>query len=199
MAVKALHKNFVTPVGRASFAHVFEATEQLNGQLAFSLAVLFPKSDKEGISNIRKAIISAAKEKFGDDKAKWPKPLDNPLRDGDEKAEAGITAYADSFYINAKSKYQPGVVGSNLKPIMDAEEFYSGCYCRAQVNFYAYNKAGNKGVGVGLNNLMKVKDGDRLDDRQSAESAFGKYKTEDEDAPESSEGGESEEDEDFFE
>ena len=50
-----------------------------------------------------------------------------------------------------------------------------GCYCIASVNFFGYSKGKNPGVGVGLNNLMKVKDGDRLDGRIDANDDFAEY------------------------
>ena len=51
---------------------------------------------------------------------------------------------------------------------------YSGCWGRASINFFPFNTNGNKGVGVGLNNIQKLKDDDRLGAaRASAESDFG--------------------------
>ena len=63
----------------------------------------------------------------------------------------------------------------NRKPIIDSDTFYSGCYGHVHVNLFPYNTAGNRGIGVGLNNLMKSADGDRLDGRKSAEDAFAEY------------------------
>jgi hypothetical protein len=40
------------------------------------------------------------------------------------------------------------------------------------VRFFGYDQAGNKGVGCGLNNIQKLKDGERLDGTVSAEAAF---------------------------
>jgi hypothetical protein len=189
----AKHKNFVTPVMKTSYTNVFEPKEGLNGKMQYSTALLIDKTDEEGIKEIRQAIMSAAKEKFGEDKAKWPKPLDNPLRDGDDKPD--LAAYQGCFYMNPKSDYKPQVVGPNLKPIMDEEQFYSGVFCRAQVNFYGYTWGGKSGIGVGLSNLMKVKDGERLDNRENADKAFAAFKTDDE--PE--EAGADSADDEFFE
>jgi hypothetical protein len=41
------------------------------------------------------------------------------------------------------------------------------------VNFYPYDSNGNKGIGAGLNNVMKTQDGDRLSGGSSAASDFG--------------------------
>jgi hypothetical protein len=133
---------------------------------------LIPKKDKKTISKIE-AAVEAAKEagkaKFGN---KIPKTLKLPLRDGDEEREDD-EAYAGHYFINATSKSKPGIVDQDLNPIMDQDEFYSGCYGRASINFYAFNVSGNKGIAAGLNNLQFLEDGERLSGGASAEEDFG--------------------------
>lgn len=177
----AKHQNFITPVGRASYVHVWEMSELPNGKMAYNMAIIFPKDDEAGIKTVKAAIQSAAIDFFGEDKSKWPTGMRNPLNDGDEDDNKRGAAYANSFYLNLKSDKKPGVVGPDAKPLLDQDEFYSGCYCRASINFFGYNKAGNKGVGVGLNNVMKVKDGERLDGRQNAETEFAEFAAESQD------------------
>jgi hypothetical protein len=65
------------------------------------------------------------------------------------------------------------VVDASLNPIITADEFYSGCYGRASISFYAYNTSGNKGIAAGLNNIQKLEDGERLAGGSSAEEDFG--------------------------
>jgi hypothetical protein len=77
------------------------------------------------------------------------------------------------MFLNANSKNAPGVVDKDLNVILDSEEFYSGCWGRVSVNFFPYDSAGNRGVGVGLNNVQKLKDGERLGGaRATAENDF---------------------------
>jgi hypothetical protein len=77
------------------------------------------------------------------------------------------------MFLNANSKSAPGVVDKALNEIIDKEEFYSGCWGRASINFFPYDSNGNRGIGVGLNNVQKLKDGDRLGgSRASAEDDF---------------------------
>lgn len=77
------------------------------------------------------------------------------------------------MFVNANSDNRPGIVDINLNPIIEKEDFYSGCYGRASINFYAFNTNGNKGVACGLNNLQKLADGERLSGGSSAEEDFG--------------------------
>ena len=165
----------VTTKVRFSYVHAFEPHAHEEGQTAkYSVCILIPKKDKKLIDRI-KAAIEAAKEegktkKFG---GKIPTTLKNPLRDGDEE-RPDHEECAGHFFINANANRKPGIVDAATNPIIDREEFYSGCYGRASVNFYAFNTSGNKGIACGLNNLQKLEDGERLSGSgASAEEDFG--------------------------
>lgn len=56
--------------------------------------------------------------------------------------------------------------------ILDREEIYSGCFCRFSVNLYPFSTNGNNGVAVGLNNVQKICDGERLAGGSRAEDDF---------------------------
>lgn len=73
----------------------------------------------------------------------------------------------------------PGIVDADLNPIMTRSEVYSGVYGRASITFYAFNSSGNKGIACGLNNLQKVRDGQPLGGKASAESDFATDEDED--------------------
>lgn len=157
----------MTPIFRASYANVFEPRAAgEDGEARFSISMIFPKDTD--LSEMKACAKEAIKAKWGD---KPPKNLHLPFRDGDEDREDD-PAYENSIFVNASSKNKPGLVDAKVKPILDEDEFYSGCYARATVNFFAFDKNGNRGVGVGLNNIQKIKDGDRLDSRKSAEADF---------------------------
>jgi hypothetical protein len=170
--------HMISPIVRFSYANVFEPRQTPSGDMKYSVACLLPKEDDKGVQEIKNAIQKAIDD--GLSKNTFAKPhvraLRLPLRDGDEETDNdGNPKYKGYWFFNANSANQPGLVGKDLKPLMTKDEFYSGCWGRADVNFFPYNQAGNRGIGVGLNNLMKEKDDDRLDGRQSAETAFEKY------------------------
>jgi hypothetical protein len=161
----------VTGKVRFSYAHVFTPqASQEGGQPKYSVSIIIPKSDKETVEKINKAIEQAKEE----NKAVWggtvPKGLKGGLRDGDE--EKDDPAYANSYFINANSSQKPGVVDADLNAILDASEFYSGCFGRASISFFAYNSNGSKGVGCGLNNVQKLEDGEKLGGASSATDDF---------------------------
>ncbi len=161
----------VTGKVRFSYANVHEAKSIKGSDPKYSVSLIIPKSDKKTLADIKAAIEQAKKDgvsKFG---GKVPANLKLPLRDGDlERPED--EAYKDSYFINANSKDKPGIVDKSVKPILDQSEFYSGCYGRASINFYAFNQNGNKGIACGLQNLQKLSDGEPLSGRSRAEDDF---------------------------
>lgn len=163
----------ITGLVRFSYVKVFKAESVgESDEPKFSVSLIIPKSDKTTLNKIR-AAIEAAKEagkasKFG---GKIPANLKLPLRDGDEE-RPDDEAYANSYFVNASCLTKPGVVDKDLNPILDQDEFYSGCYGRASITFYPFNANGNKGIAAGLNNVQKLKDGESLGGRQSAEVDF---------------------------
>ena len=165
----------ITGKVRFSYLHVFEPSSIDEGQeKKYSASLIIPKKDKATIIKINKA-IEAAKEagkvKLG---GKIPANLKTPLRDGDEE-RPDDEAYAGAYFLNANCRTKPGLVDKKLNPIMSQDELYSGCYGRASVTFYAFNTSGNKGIACGLNNLMKLEDGESLGGRATAESDFAEF------------------------
>lgn len=161
----------ITPECRFNWVRVFEPTQDDQGNWFYSIQMIFKKEDD--LKQMKAAAEAAMAKKFGADKSKWPKGYRSPFRDGDEERDG--KEYVGTIFMNAKTKIQPGVVDQNLQPIMSADDFYSGCYGRASITFFGYEAKGNKGVGVGLNNLMKTRDGERLDGRKSAEEDFADF------------------------
>ena len=97
--------------------------------------------------------------------------LKTPLRDGDLE-RPDDPAYAGSYFVNANATSAPGIVDADRNPILTRSEVYSGVYGRASISFYAFNSSGNKGIACGLNNLQKIRDGEPLGGKASAESDF---------------------------
>lgn len=164
---------------RVSYVQIFEPKENLSGNDAYSLCALIDKDDKPNMDRINKAVEKAImKGKSSIWGGKKPKFRYDPVRDGDAELESGDRTgdeHKNCFFINPSmlaSKGKPGIVDENLHPVMNADKIYSGCYCNLEVNPFPFKNKGNCGIGWGLNNVMFVEDGDRLDGRRSAQSAF---------------------------
>src|ERR687890_1368831 len=168
---------------RISFPNLFVPKKQKNSTAEkYGAMFIISKEDKETVDTVKKAIIAAKKigiaEKWG---GKVPQGYKQPLRDGD--AAPDPTDEDDSpvanpqlkgcYYFNATSFNKPGVVvRKNGKNVPATEEdIYPGCFCYITANFYPYANEG-KGTTAGLNNVLKIAEGPRLDGRRSAEEDF---------------------------
>ena len=167
---------------RWSYVNAWEPKSINGGAPKYSVSLIIPKSDTKTIEKIQAAIQAAYEEGQGKLKGNGKSVpalsvLKTPLRDGDSE-RPDDEAYADSYFVNANSGTAPGIVDADRNPIIDRSEVYSGVYGRASINFYAFNSNGNKGIACGLNNLQKIRDGEPLGGKTTAEDDFA---TEDDD------------------
>ena len=168
---------------RWSYANIWDPKAPLGGGTPkYSVSLIIPKDDTATVNKINAAIQAAYEEGQsklkGNGKSVPPlAAIKNPLRDGDIE-RPDDPAYAGCYFVNANSASKPGVVDADRQPIIERSEVYSGVYGRASINFYSYNVNGSKGIACGLNNLQKIKDGEPLGGKTSAEADFA---TEDDD------------------
>ncbi len=141
--------------GRLSFPAIFQPQrEDMGGKYGITI-LLPPDYDTKPLVE---ALNAAAAEKFGPDKAKWPKNMNGPkqvIRDAGDKAH--LAGYEPGWkFISMKSKTQPGVVNANLEKVTDEKEAYAGRWVRVTARAYAYDNV-LKGVGLGLQNIQLLK------------------------------------------
>ena len=159
-------------IGEVRFSYAYVINPRVNptdGTSKYSVQILVPKTDALAKQLLDHAIEAAVQNgiatKFGG-KRPVPAKLKLPLRDGDEEFPDD-PVYAGMWFFNATSATdrRPGVrvleLGQLVEPL-DAEDFYSGCWGAAVVNFFPYAVSGNMGVAAGLNNIIKTRDDDRL-------------------------------------
>lgn len=176
-AVKSVSPTRVVlgPRTRFSFCHIWEPASINGGEPRYSMSAIIPKDDTDTVNRVNAAIEAAYREGEGKLKGKGPLPpmsaIKLPLRDGDLD-RPGDPAYAGCWFLNANSDKAPGIVDANAQPILDRNEVYSGCYGRVSVSFFAFNTNGNRGIACGLNNIQKLRDGESLSGRISAEQEF---------------------------
>ena len=166
----------VTNKVRASYLAWHTPREGLDGKMSYSVELLIPKTDVDGITKIKAAMKSALEKKFGD--LSKVKGLKNPLKDGDGNKQDGSPhgeEYHGHFYLRCKSSEKPGVIDLKGKEIINSTDFVSGDYCRASITASAYDSNMAKGVTFYLNNLQKVADGPSLGGtgRTTAAEDFG--------------------------
>ncbi len=164
------------PDTRWSYANIWEAKSINGGTPKFSVSLIIPKSDTKTVAKVKAAIEAAyiegeAKLKGNGKSVPTFAAIKTPLRDGDIE-RPDDPAYVNAYFINANATSAPGIVDADRNPILTRSEVYSGVYGRASISFYAFNSNGNKGIACGLNNLQKVRDGEPLGGKNSAEADF---------------------------
>ncbi len=151
---------------RLSYIQLFEPKGFDGSKPVYSASLIIPKDDKRTLDLVRSAVKAAYEG--GTYKlrgsGKITPSMDDinlPLNDGDKK-RPNDPAYANSFYINAKNQDQPRLFGTDGEEVTNHSDIYSGCYARCKIQFYCYNRNGNKGIAASLLGLRKSADGEPL-------------------------------------
>lgn len=173
-----MSNTIVTGEVRLSYVNVFTPKPPLSGgEPKYSVMVLLPKSDvatKQAIdTEIQRVLAEAVSTTFGGQTPTMPAI---PIYDGDGVRQNGEPFGEECkghWVFTASSLNKPEVVDANVQPIISSTAVYSGCYGRVSIRFFAYNKAGKKGVGCGLGNIQKLRDGEPLGGGTTAEQDFG--------------------------
>jgi hypothetical protein len=158
----------LTGESRLSYCHLDKpyASKQ-GGEPKYNVTLLIPKSDiacKADIdSSIQAAINEGISKTWG---GKRPAAPAVPIWDGDGTRKNGEPFGAECrghWVITASSKDKPQVVHiSNIRVELAPHDVYSGMYGRATIRFFTYDNSGNRGVGCGLGNILKTRDGEPL-------------------------------------
>ena len=171
----------LTPRFRVSFPQVWHKKAFKEGDTGrFSLTARFEPAtftdkDKEKFKTLMAACNAVAlkewKKSYQDVKKDGGYTL--PFHRGDEQNKWGRGPGIVLCTLAAVIR-RPGIVDKNGDTMTEdgEEEFYSGCYARASVNPYV-PKGWRKTMAIGLNNLQKLGNGERLDSFSSAEDDFG--------------------------
>ncbi len=160
---------------RIMYAHVFSPRRNEDGTDGkFGCCAVWSK-DNAAINALTNGGVTAAKAGAKDKGIKLPANCKTPIRDGDLD-HPDDPDFAGCYFMNVSAQKKPGLYvrqeDGTIVPALDDEDIYSGCYAVMTLNFYAYDHSGNKGVAAGLNNLMKVRDGERLSGGSTAQSDF---------------------------
>lgn len=150
---------------------------QQGGEPKYSVTLLIPKTDVATKADIDAAIQAAANEALS---KVWngarPPQLSVPIWDGDGVRKSGVP-FGDEckghWVMTASTKNKPQVVGiDNINCELSPADIYSGMYARVTIRFFGYSNSGNKGIGCGLGNVMKTRDGEALAGSASASVDF---------------------------
>lgn len=176
-----------------------ERTDDAGNPLySYNTQCIISKTDKATQKKIQTAVQHAIAKKFGKDKvaAYMKNPnFKKPLRDADAE-DKDAPEYKNTTFFNCKTNAKfnnakdvdeadpnaqpytgrPGCVLKNrtrLTSVADiSKEIYSGAYVFISVTAYYFKATGSQGIAFGLNNVMKDRDGERLDGTVDADDEF---------------------------
>lgn len=138
-----------------SYPYLFTPQPNKNGDPKYSMNGIVPKT--VDLSLLEEGIEDAIKDKWGN---KNPGKLRMPIRDGEEYSDkAGYGP--DVVFFSARNERRPFVVDRAREDIDDKDELYPGCKVLAVVRPFAYDNE-SKGVGLSLQGIIKVGEGERL-------------------------------------
>lgn len=161
--------HILSPILRVSFCNVWKPrkdTDKYDITGIMDLPKQLSEKDKGRWNSIKQMMIEAKQEQ-------WPK-LKSPVLctvrtvkgyktddffsdplDGEKYPE-----YMNKIIIKAMSSgRQPEIIGPEKEEIIDTKEFYSGCYAILSLTAFAWENSGKKGVSLGVQHIMKIKDG----------------------------------------
>lgn len=175
----------ITPEGVLSYPKLFRSElpkdAEPGDKKKWSTTILFTQAAVETAEY--KALVTEAIKCARD---KWGADADQMIRDGQLRMpfrkDVAAKGYPAEFvaFMNLsktddsdKNVIPPQIIGRDAKPLTDTREIYPGVRARLSVGVFAYTRKGNKGVSFGLNNVQKLGDGPRIDNRKSAQDEFG--------------------------
>lgn len=152
------------------------------GDQAEKFKATFVITDENQVKEVQAAALEVGKAYFGADVAK--KIRSGKIKFAVKKSGEEDSYPEGSYYIRTTSKNQPGLV--SIYPSKDdpkkpariegkreiEEAFYPGAIVNASLVVTTYDRPDSKGITFFLNNVQKVRDGERLDSRVRAEDEF---------------------------
>jgi hypothetical protein len=164
---------------RLSYVHLDKPYTGTTGTQGpkYSATILVPKNDVKNKQRIDAAVAIAtqkALKKFGKGFPAQPKVS---VHDGDGVRPSDGQPFGEEckgmWVFTTSSKQQPDMRDEYGQKLLDMSAIYSGVWAHVGVTFFGYNNPQNKGIGVGLETLMKVRDDEPLGGgRASADDDF---------------------------
>lgn len=168
---------FKTEKVRLSYAqNMYEAKANDRGEMKFGVTLLIPKTDTVTIDRMKLAAETVKRTKQpGKDDAfykAWPRTI----HAGDGTKPSTGEAYGPEckgcWVVAVSANEKPGILSlvPGFNPTTDKAN--SGDYAKVSLTAFWFDTGTNKGVTFGLNNVLLLERGERIDGRTSAADDF---------------------------
>lgn len=151
--------NIKTPEGRIAYPHLDKPdTRPYEGKVPdrpkHKADLLIPKEGSD-FSALRDGILKCAQEAWPEEGYTSLKDFNNPLKNGDKRAEKN-PEYANMLVLSASKKARPTLVDINRNQVLP-EDCYPGVGARFVVTAMSYRSGGNNGVSCILE-IVQLRD-----------------------------------------
>jgi len=161
---------------RFSFADsLYNPKPNDRGDLKYSVALLIPKSDTTTYQAMCDASEACKRIKLPGKDETFYKAPPKVIHDGDALKDSG-DAYDPEckghWVVSVSSNEKPGFLSLDASFNPAADKVRSGDFGKVSLNAYYFEVSGKKGVTFGLNNVLFMERGERIDGRTSAADDF---------------------------
>lgn len=148
---------------RLTYIHLEEPHAAAEGaDPKYSVCLIIPKNHDQ-VETIKRMVKEAVARKWGD---KAPKGLRSALRDGDAVDENGERLkgkeFSGCYFMTASNKRKVGLKAWKSGQPATSDDLVWGYYGSVLVSFFAYDAAGNRGIGAGLDGVWITAKGEPL-------------------------------------
>lgn len=153
--------SILTAQGRLAYPWLFKTQPAQNGgEPKYGCSLIFPKA--ADLKKLADAVEDEAVKKFGKDYKTKIGRLAKPFKKTEDYPKMGFDPEEYPVFIRASSGSRPQVVDGKLTEVTEPEQAYAGRWARITVRVFAYDKAGNRGVSLGLQNVQILRDDERV-------------------------------------
>ena len=147
---------------RLSYTHLTEPGAARGAtKSVMALRFSFPKPPRTTKTKIRRGGFVPQRKPRGEYGAAFPAQPKHSVHDGDGVRPSDGQPFGPEcrgcWVFTASSDIRPKVVDGNLQDILDPTAIYSGMYANVGISFFGYNNPQNKGIGVSLDNVQKIR------------------------------------------
>ncbi len=162
---------------RLSYVNLLQPRSLDDGTLKYSATLLIPKNPTDNRAKIDTAIRAATEKARSKHGAQFPATPKISIHDGDGVRPSDGQPYGPEckgcWIVTASNRDRVPVVRPDLQPIMNSTEIYSCMWANVGITLFSYNLPTNKGIGVALDTVMKIRDDEPLGGtRASVEDDF---------------------------
>ena len=157
-------------------AQLYEPKPNDKGDMKFGVTLLIPKTDTATYNALCAAAEACKRTKAPGKDEQFYKAAPRTIHDGDGVKPSTGESYGPEckghWVVAVSSNEKPGIVSLDPSFNPATDKINSGDWAKVSLNAFWFDTGTNKGVTFGLNNVLFMERGERIDGRTSATDDF---------------------------